>query len=167
MAATEVISVPISTIGAKIGYGLESTSGSKPATFTQILGVKTISAVNSEPEQLETTDLSQTQFKTYIPGLMDPGGTLTLTCNLDDNFQTQWEGIVSAAATGRASKLRCWFEIKLANMTKAFFVVGVPANLGINEVGVNAVSEVDAYVTLEETKGWDTAVTISPYTTGA
>ena len=59
--------IAISTAGVTFGYAVETIKGTRPTSgYTIIPDVKEIPEMNPEPETLETTDLSQTEFKTYI-----------------------------------------------------------------------------------------------------
>ena len=62
--------IAISTAGVTFGYAVESTKGTRPTSgYTVIPDIKEIPEMNPEPETLETTVLSETEFKTYIEGL--------------------------------------------------------------------------------------------------
>lgn len=65
------MAIELSTAGIKVLYGVEGTANTKPSSFTNIPGPKSIPEINPEPNQLQTTSLNATDFHTYIDGLKD------------------------------------------------------------------------------------------------
>jgi len=149
----------LSTAGIKIKYCVETTAGTRPTTgFTQIPNVKDIPAMNSEPSSLECTDLSATEWKSYIDGLRDPGGAIGLTVNLTSAFKTAWSTLVTSAETAKATSKACWFEIAIPNMD-SFYFAGMPCDLGFGGASVDAVLETTAYIVPNEIVGFAVAST--------
>ena len=71
--------IAMSTAGVTVNYAVEEVLGTRPAKgFIQIPNIKSVPEMNPSPETLETTDLSQTGFKTYVEGLKDLGGGFSL-----------------------------------------------------------------------------------------
>lgn len=152
------MALEIASAGAYICYGVETTAGTKPAAFTKIPNIKTIGALDAEPATYDVTDLSDMEFKRYIPGLKDVGGDVPLTANLTAAFMTAWEGVVSAAAAGAETGMSTWFEVVIPKLTKGYFFKGVPVSLGLSEVATDAALETTAHITPNEISGWDTKV---------
>lgn len=149
----------LSTAGVLLKYCVESTAGTRPsAGFTQIPCIKAIPDFNPEPESLEVTDLSDTEWRRYIPGLKDPGGALAFTANLTTQFKTAWETLISAFETAKAADKATWFEIMVPNFG-SFYFAGYPSALGMTAMDVNAVLEIEAYVTPNQIEGWGTSST--------
>lgn len=67
---------------------------------------------------------------------------------------------MSAYSTGITTNKATWFEIYVPNFG-SFFFAGIPANLGMTAMDVNAVLEIEAYVTPNKIHGWDTSSTTS------
>lgn len=154
------MALELSTAGVTVGYAVESTQGTRPTSgYTAIPNIKSTPDLNPEPSSLEVTDLSDTEWKRYIPGLKDPGGAISFTANNTDGFQSAWETLVSAYTTGATSSLATWFEIKIPGLTKSFFFAGIPSDLGLNAMEVDAVAEIDCYVAPNQIDGWQTAST--------
>lgn len=144
----------LSTAGIALRYKDATTPGTKPATTTQwtaIPNVKAIPEFNPEPATLETTDLSQTEWKTYIPGLKDPGGAISITANFTSAFKTAWEAVVTLAATKEI-----WWEISIPGMD-SFYFAGKPSALGFNGAEVDSVLEAAAYITPNAVSGFASA----------
>lgn len=149
----------LSTAGVLVKYAVESTAGTKPSTgYTTIPNIKSIPDFNPEPSSLEVTDLADTEWKRYIPGLKDPGGALAFTANLTSAFETAWGALVTAAEAGFASSKATWFEIVVPGF-KSFYFAGMPSPLGMSAMEVDAVLEVEAYITPNQIEGWDTSTT--------
>lgn len=145
----------LSTAGALVKYAVESTAGTRPTTgYTVIPNIKSIPDLNPEPSTLEVTDLSDTEWKRYIPGLKDPGGALAFNANNTDAFQTAWAALVTAAESAAADNKATWFEIWIPGLTKSFFFAGIPSPLGLAAMDVDAVLEIGAYVAPNQVEGW-------------
>ena len=67
---------------------------------------------------------------------------------------------MSAYSTGIASNKATWFEIVVPTVG-SFFFSGIPSELGINAMEVDAVAEVDIYITPNKIHGWDTTSTLA------
>lgn len=154
------MSVRHSTAGIRFGYAVETTAGTRPsANYTFIKELKSIPDNNPEPEQLETTTLDETVSKTYIPGLKDPGGALTFTANLTEEFKEQWEKLVTDYETGRTTDLATWFVAIFPGISEACYFQGSPTSLGLPGAEVNEVQEIDVYISPESQVIWATAPT--------
>ena len=154
------MAIELSTAGIKLQYAVESTAGTRPTSgYTEITGIKSIPDLNPEPSSLQTTDLSATEYHTFIPGLKDIGGAIEITANMHDTFQTAWETLVSAAEAAAADEKATWFEVVIPSVTKTFFFSGVPSDLGLSALGVDEVLEIGAFITPTSIHGWDTAST--------
>lgn len=153
------MSQELSTAGVLLKYAVEATAGTRPTTgYTQVPCIKAIPDFNPEPESLEVTDLSDTTWRRYIPGLRDPGGALAFTANLTTQFKTAWETLITAFETANASGKATWFEIMVPNFG-SFYFAGYPTELGMTAMDVNAVLEIEAYVTPNQIEGWGTSST--------
>lgn len=153
----------VSSAGVKVGYCVETSVGTRPTSgYTWLDNIKNIPDLNPQPSQLDCTDLSDTQFKRYIPGLQDTSGSIAFTANNTDAFQTQWATLRSAYETGQAASggaKSTWFEIAVPGFTKSFFFNGEPTPLGLGAISVDSVMEIDAYITPNTITGWATKST--------
>ena len=147
----------LSTAGVLLKYKAESTVGTKPTgAYTVIPNIVSTGELNSEPDNLEVTDLSDTVWRRYIPGLKDPGGAITFTANLTSAFRTAWETLVTADSTARAASKATWFEIMVPSVG-SFYFTGVPDALGINAYDINSVNQVDVHIVPNTIEGWGTS----------
>ena len=153
-----------STLGMKVYYSVETTAGTKPtalSAYTEIQGIKEIPAMGEEASSIDVTPLAETQFRQYVAGLKDTGGTITFTANNTDAFQTAWATLVSAYATGQASSKDTWFCIVHPNLAKAFYFTGEPVALGLSGASVNEALNVGANVVAGKVNGWENKPTSS------
>ena len=147
----------LSSIGVKFYYAVEATAGTRPTTkssYTELPGIKGTPSLNPTPDNLETTTLNETEYKTYIPGLKDLGGSLGFTFNMSQEFLTAWEALVTADATARASSKSTWFFVEVPGLTNGVYFTGQPSPVGLPELSVNSVIEVEASVTVTGEPEW-------------
>ena len=153
------MALEISTAGIALKYAVETTAGTRPTTgYTGVPNIKETPDFNPEPSTLEVTDLSDLVWKRYIAGLKDPGGAISFTANLTSAFKTAWETLVSAYTTAIATNKATWFEIVVPNIG-SFYFSGIPSELGVNGMSVDAVAESTVYITPNQIVGWDTSST--------
>lgn len=153
--------IQLSTAGVKMYFAAEEALGVRPTDgWAEITEIKSIPELNPEPDNLETTTLAQTEWKTYIPGLKDPGGALSFTANLTEVSMTEWEDLVEAYETAAAANLRTWFVIVVPGLTKALYFTGQPSPMGMPSMEVSAVLEVNLYITPTNAPAWDAKPTI-------
>jgi hypothetical protein len=149
------MALELSTAGVLVKYAVEVSAGSRPTTgYTTIPNIKSTPDLNPEPSNLEVTDLSDTEWKRYIPGLKDPGGALSFGANNTTAFQTAWASLVSASESAAASNKATWFEIMVPGLTNSFFFAGIPSPLGLSAMEVDSPAEINAYVTPNQILGW-------------
>ncbi len=151
--------IDLSTAGVTLQYAVATSDAMPTSGYTKITGIKAIPDLNPEPGSLETTTLDETEWRTYIPGLKDPGGALSFTANNTEAFQTEWETLVAASEAGEAEGNATWFAVVIPGLTKSFYFAGSPSPLGLSAIEVDSVLEIDAYVTPSSIAGWDTAPT--------
>ena len=157
------MAIDLSTAGITLQYAAETTSGTRPTTgYTAIPGLKAIPDINPEPSSLETTTLDALIWRTYIPGLKDPGGALQFTANNTAQFQTDWDTLVSAYETAAEGDKALWFAVVVPGLTNAFYFAGIPSELGLSAIEVDAVLEINPYITPTDIAGWAAAPTEGP-----
>lgn len=146
--------IAVSTAGVKLEYGVEATVGTKPTSYTLIPDIKEVPEMNPEPESLETTTLSETEYKTYTEGLKDLGGSLTFLANFTNELQTAWETLVSAYETAAGEGKSVWFRITHPKLDKCVVFTGQPSAMGLPGMSVNSVLETNLYVTPTNAPEW-------------
>ena len=144
------MAINLSTAGIHLYYAVEATAGTRPTTksnYTDLVGVKSIPSMNPAPETLETTDLNQTEYKTYIDGLKDLGGALEFTFNLTQDLVTMWGELMEAYETAKETNKATWFLIDIPGLTEGLYFPGNPSSMGIPEAAVSSVLEITNYIT--------------------
>ena len=149
----------ISTLKMKVGYAAESTAGTRPTTgYTMLERCVSVGALAVTNENLDATALED-EIKKYVAGIGDTGGSTTLTFNLTSGTTTEIEAMISAYNTAKEANKEMWFEVWSPYLTKAFFFKGEPPQkIGMPEIGVNTVLQVEVPITVSEYHGLDTAV---------
>lgn len=150
--------ISLSTAGILFGYGVETSKGQKPESFTQIERAMSLPALNPQPESLDVTPLDAIEWKEYIAGLKDTGGALAVRFSLNNALKAAWAKFVAAYDTAKESDLNVWAEFYIPGMTDAFFFTCEPTPLGFGGAEVNAHLEVEAYITPTGHIGWAPAV---------
>ena len=162
------MALEIASAGAYIAYCVETTAGTRPTQgYTKINNVKTIGELDAQPATYDVTDLSDLEFKRYIPGLKDIGGDVPLTANLTEAFMTAWSTLVSAAETGASTNKATWFEVVIPKLTKSFYFQGIPVDLGLSEIATDTALETTAHITPNKIVGWETKSTNPSGATGS
>ena len=144
------MAINLSTAGIHLYYAVEKTAGTRPTTksdYTDLVGIKSIPSMNPAPETLETTDLNQTEYKTYIDGLKDLGGALEFTFNLSQDLVTMWGELMEAFEAAKATNKTTWFLIDIPGLEEGLYFPGNPTSMGIPEAGVSSVLEITNYIT--------------------
>lgn len=154
--------IALTTAGVTLGYAVEETAGTRPTTgYTLIPDITSTPDFNTAPEQLDTTTLSATKFKTSTEGLKDLGGAAAFEANHTDALDAVWSGLVKAYENAKASGKAVWFEIKHPTLEKSVCFTGNPSKMGLSAMGVNSVLKTTLYVTVTNEPDWYTKSTAS------
>ena len=155
------MSTRYSTAGMILAYAVETSAGTRSSTgFIKVPEIKSMPSFNPAPETIESTTLEETEYKTFVPGLKDLGGSLEFGANLTEDLITAWGSCVSAFSALTGGKAM-WFAVVHPKLTKAVLFKGEPSPLGLNEASVNAMAETTLYVTPSSAPSWETKPTYS------
>lgn len=147
----------ISTLGITFGYGVETTAGTKPTTFTQLNRINAIGGITIENEQIDASALED-QVSRYVQGRGDTGGSFTVTVNFTPETKEEWATVLSDYA-GLTGGKRMWFETIIPGFEESFFVVAQPPTaMPQPEIGQNELLTVEMALTIEEYVGMDTTI---------
>lgn len=155
--------IDLSTAGVSVNYAVETSAGIRPTSqtgYTKLTGIKSISDLNPEPSTLETTTLDELEWRTYINGLKDPGGTVTLGANNTKAFHAEWKALIAASKTAAETGLMTWFAIVVPGLDDAFYFAGTPSTLGLSAIEVDSVLEIDAFISTSKIDGWQPKPTV-------
>lgn len=144
----------LSTLGITLSYGIETTAGTKPATFKLLERCNDIPEITLDTETIDASALEDYQSR-YTPGRQDTGGEWAPVFNITDEVITQLETMMTESAEAFALGLRTWFQVAVPNLAKSFFVVGQPGTkiplpaMGQNELLTGSISiAIDDYIGL-------------------
>jgi len=152
------MALEFNTIGVKLGYCVETTAGSRPISgYVNIPDIKGIPSIDLTPSKLEVTNLVD-KYRRYITGVLDAGDDINVTANLTASLKSVWTALVASAASAWASQKSTWFEISIPNFD-SFFFAGIPTEMGVNELGVDAVAEASLHIIPNQIAGWATKST--------
>ena len=152
------MALEFNTIGVKLGYCVEASAGTRPTTgYTNIPDIKSIPAIDLTPSKLEVTNLID-KYRRFITGVLDAGDSIDVNANLTAALKTAWASLVSAAASAWTSQKSTWFEISIPNF-ESFYFAGIPTEMGVSELGVDAVAEASLHIIPNQIAGWAAAST--------
>lgn len=151
----------LSTLGITFGYGVETTSGEKPATFKQLNRINSIGGISIEPETIDASAIEDFVERT-VAGRASTGGSFPVGVNFTQETLEEWQALISAYQTAQESQKRMWFETIVPGLTDAFFVVAQPPQaIPQPEIGQNELLVVEFPLSIEEYIGMDTKVAFS------
>lgn len=145
------------TAGVFVAYAVETAYDTKPTTgYKKLPGITDISAIDIDPEMVDVTDLSDTKYRRYIPGLTDLGNQWELTANKTNQFVTAWKNLMTAYEQAVADNKGMWFAVVFpGNEAETFYVRGIPNILGLPDISVGDKQTCTARVTPNRVHGFD------------
>lgn len=150
----------ISTLGITFGYGIETTAGTKPATFTQLHRINSIGGITIENEQIDASALEDL-VSSYIRGRADTGGSFAVTVNFTPETKKEWAKVLTDYAELADGK-RMWFETIIPGFDESFFVVAQPPTaLPQPQFDQNGLLTVEMGLTIEEYRGMEASVALT------
>ena len=148
----------LSTLGIKFGWGVETTAGTKPASFKQLTRINSIGGITIENEQIDASALEDLVSR-YIQGRGDTGGSFPVSVNATPDTYAEWEEVIEAYNTAKETGKRIWFETIIPGFEEAEFVVAQPpTKIPSPEKTQNELLVVEMNLTIEEFIGMDTKV---------
>ena len=148
----------LSTLGITFGWGVETTAGTKPASFKQLTRINSIGGFTIENEQIYASALEDLVSR-YIQGRGDTGGSFPVSVNATTDTYAEWEEVIEAYNTAKETGKRIWFETIIPGFEEAEFVVAQPpTKIPSPEKTQNELLVVEMNLTIEEFIGMDTKV---------
>lgn len=148
----------LTTLGVTLHYGVETTPGQKPETFTWLPRCNSIGGISLDTEQIDVSALED--FITqYASGRQDTGGTWDVGFNLNKDVITNLKALFTAASEAKSAGKGTWFEVVFPDLDDAFFVIADPGkNIPLGDIGQNEAASIPLSLTINEYKGLDTKV---------
>lgn len=151
----------VSTLGITFGYGVESSSGTKPTNFKKLNRMNSIGGISIEPETIDASALEDFVERT-VAGRASTGGSFPVSVNLTQETLEEWETLISEYKEAQEGQKRMWFETIIPGFNKAFFCVAQPPQaVPQPEMGQNELLVVEFPLSIEEYIGMDTKVDFS------
>ena len=148
----------LSTLGIIFGWGVETTAGTKPASFKQLTRINSIGGITIENEQIDASALEDLVSR-YIQGRGDTGGSFPVSVNATPETYAEWEEVIEAYSTAKETGKRIWFETIIPGFEEAEFVVAQPpTKIPSPEKTQNELLVVEMNLTIEEFIGMNTKV---------
>lgn len=150
----------VSTLGVTFGYGVETTAGTKPATFTELSRINAIGGITLENQTIDSSALTDLVTQT-IAGRADTPGNISVTVNLTPDTKAEWATLISTYKALTDSK-QMWFETIIPGFTDSFFFIAQPPqDIPQPEMNQNELLTVEFSLTIVDYKGMDTKVAFS------
>lgn len=151
----------LSTLGITFGWGVETTAGQKPSTFTKLSRINSLGEIAIENEQIDASALEDGVSR-YIQGRGDTGGTFAVGVNYTPETVDEWKEVIEAYNTAKESGLRVWFETIIPGFSEGDFVVAQPpTKIPSPSKGQNELLVVNMNLIIEDYVGLDTKVELS------
>lgn len=148
----------ISTVGALVGYAIETTAGTKPTTFKLLHRINATDEISIETETIDASALED-EIERTIAGRGTTGGTFGVTVNVTDETIAEWETLIEEYETAKTSGKAMWYEEYFPALQKAFFTkVEPPTVIPKPALEQNGLLTVTMTLTINEYVGPDTAV---------
>ena len=139
--------IPLSTIGVKISYAVETVAGTRPTSgYTRIHGLYSTPDFNIAPSTADATSFDNEEYTTKIALLKDMPDTIEFGARFGKQFASDWKALVSAHETAKTANKEVWFCIDIPDYDEAIFFTGVPVELGLPSMEANSGIDTTAYV---------------------
>ena len=150
------MALEFNTIGVKLKWASEATKGSRPTSgYVQIPDIKGTPAIDINPNKLQVTNLED-EYHRFVDGVKSVGDSFDFTANLTADLKAKWASCVAAAESAWSCEKSTWFEISIPNFD-SFYFAGIPTEMGVNEMGVDAVIESTLHIVPNAIGGWASA----------
>ena len=147
----------VSTLGVTFGYGVETTAGDKPSSFTLLHRINNIDEVTVEPENIDSSALEDYETR-HVPGRSTVSDAMAVTVNKTTETIKEWKKVIQDYK-GLTEGKRMWFQTITPGIETAEFVVAAPpSKLPISAKGQNELSTMVINLTIQEFIGDDVAV---------
>lgn len=140
--------IPLSTIGVKVSYCVETSAGVRPTTdYIKLSGIYSTPSFNIEPNTTEAGDFDNVEYDTQLPLLKSLPGNMSFGLRFGEQSVTDWETLRTAYETGIESNKETWFCVDIPGYSKSIFFTGVPSKMGLPEMEYNSRIDAVGYVT--------------------
>lgn len=150
----------LTTAGITLNWAVEQTKGTRPTTgYKMIPQCTALPDQNQAPNTHQSTPLEETEFHRYVPALRDPGGAISITANLNNEFMAAWEELVEAYDTAKLTDLAVWMCVYIPGLNKSWYYEAIPSPLAFGGAEVDGVLQLSSYLTPSGKNVWATPPT--------
>lgn len=142
----------LSTLGVTFSYGVETTAGIKPTSFTLLHRINSIGEVTVEPESIDASALEDKTTKN-IAGRDTVSDSMEVSVNKTNETIKEWQQVIKDYEALTGGK-RMWFQTITPGFDEAEFVVAQPpSTLPISSKEQNSLLTMAINLIIEEMVG--------------
>lgn len=132
----------LTSIGLVVAVAVETTAGTRPVTnYYKVPGVTDLPDLDFDPDTIETTSYDNLDYKSYLPGLKDTGGVVSLEANYTEYGVGLWDGM-TATIEADTTGIKAWILIAIKGTTTRWMSSLLLCHASdVNAVDDNAVIE--------------------------
>lgn len=139
--------IALTTIGAKVSYVIEATSGIRPTTGYKIIdGMKSTPELNIAPSVGDSTSFANEKYTSKVALLREMPDSIEFGAVFGQDFADNWMDLYDESELAKEDNKRTWFCIDIKGFDKSFFIVGEPQELGLSSLEVNSVIDYSVFV---------------------
>lgn len=145
MAVSTKSKKALTSIGLFVGIAMESTAGTMPTTdYYQVPQVTDLPDLDFDPDTIETTSFDNEEYKSYLAGLKDTGGIISLPANYTEYGVTMWDDIQDklASSSNTTGKI-AWLVMRIVGTEQTWFIPIQLVKCGIPTAPVNDKVSID------------------------
>lgn len=128
------MSIPVTSIGAKIKIGASSEiGGAKPSEFKTLPMVYSFPELNFTPAVIDTTSYDNEKFKSSVTGLIETSGVQTIEAFYSDELVQCWTESCKAYEDGK----NVWLCVEIPKIRQAYYIPITPVELSVPTIPLN------------------------------
>lgn len=139
--------IPLSTIGVKVSYAVETTAGTRPTNdYKVIKGIFSTPDFNVAPNTADVTSFDNVEYTSKIALLKEMPDAIEFGARFGQEFANGWKALVQAYETGISSKKETWFCIDIPGYDESIYFTGRPIKMGLPAMEQNSAIDTTVYV---------------------
>lgn len=144
--------IPLTSIGLKIGWAVETTAGERPTEgYKRIHGLYSTPDLNIAPSTADATSFDDTLFTRKIDLLPEIPDTMDYGVRYGKQFKKDWDALCDAYDTAKKSGKEIWFVEDVpddgdAEFENAYFYTGKPLRMRKPVFEANSGVDTTAYI---------------------
>ena len=162
---TSLSKKPLSSIKLKVSVAIEATAGTKPTSgYYRVPMVTALPDMDWENDTIDVTSYDNEKNYSYIPGLRDTGGLLSLEANWSEYGISMWDDLATLLDSANNSTGKCaWLMIDINGTDIKYFIPIIPVLTGIPDAPVNDKVSINYNFTVVGDMVKETIASISGY----